>query len=271
MDLGSILFAFSLTLFAGISAGIGGLFTTFCRKTNTKFLSFILGFSAGVMVYLSFMEILPEAKSFLVNKLGEPAGLWVTSVAFFGGVLIIAIIDKLIPSSDNPHVSHKIEEIQSCDVNYNRKRLLRTGLFTAFAITIHNFPEGIASFASALKDPALGIMIAIAIAIHNIPEGMAVSIPVFCATGSKKKAFLLSLASGLSEPLGALVGFLILKPFLNDIVFGILFAAVAGIMVYISFDELLPMAEEYGEHHLAILGLMVGMALMAISLILLII
>ncbi|HOJ12643.1 MAG TPA: zinc transporter ZupT [Clostridiales bacterium] len=270
LDANSVLLAFALTLFAGLSTSIGGLFTVFCRKTNTKFLSVILGFSAGVMIYLSFMEILPEAKSFLIDMLGEPAGLWITIAAFFGGVLIIAIIDKLIPSSDNPHESHKIEEMQGCNANYKNSKLLRTGLFTAFAIAIHNFPEGIATFISALKDPSLGIMIAIAIAIHNIPEGMAVSIPIFCAEGSRKKAFLLSLASGLAEPLGALVGYLLLMPFMNDLILGIIFAAVAGIMVFISFDELLPTAEEYGEHHLAILGLMGGMALMAISQILLI-
>ncbi|HHY22990.1 MAG TPA: zinc transporter ZupT [Clostridiaceae bacterium] len=265
LDANSVLLAFGLTLFAGLSTGIGGLVTIFWKKINAKIISIVLGFSAGVMIYLSFMEILHEAKDFLINHLGKPAGLWVTMAAFFGGVLIIAIIDKLIPSAENPHESHKIEEMQSQDSYCSSSKLLRTGLFTAFAITIHNFPEGIASFISALKDPSLGIMIAVAIAIHNIPEGMAVSIPVYCATGNRKKAFLFSLASGLSEPLGALVAYLILMPFINDLVLGILFAAVAGIMVFISFDELLPTAEEYGEHHLAIFGLMGGMALMAIS------
>lgn len=304
LDVYSVLLAFSLTLFAGLSTGIGGLITVFWKKTNAKVISGVLGFSAGVMIYLSFMEILHEAQNFLVDHLGKPKGLWVTVAAFFGGVLIIAIIDKLIPSSENPHESHSIgniknmeslgnswdsqrtenvenvenienigsvenienvEKAQSYNSHCKNKKLLRTGLFTAFAITIHNFPEGIASFISALKDPSLGIMIAVAIAIHNIPEGMAVSIPVYCATKSRKKACLLSLASGLSEPLGALIAYLILMPFINDLILGILFAAVAGIMVFISFDELLPTAEEYGEHHFAILGLMGGMALMAVS------
>jgi len=264
----AILYAFGLTTLAGISTGIGGLFTIICKKTNKKFLSVILGFSAGVMIYLSFMEILHEAMNYLTNVLGETGGSWAAIAAFFGGVFLIAIIDKLIPSKDNPHESHKIEEKHTCDSSYNNWKLLRTGLLTAVAITIHNFPEGIASFISGLKEPSLGIAIAIAIAIHNIPEGIAVSIPIYCATGSKRKAFLLSMASGLAEPLGALVGYLILQPFLNDLVFGILFAAVAGIMVFISFDELLPTAEEYGEHHLSILGLIGGMALMAVSLIL---
>jgi len=264
----SVLFAFGLTLLAGLSTGIGGLITIVSKRTNTKFLSIILGFSAGVMIYLSFMEILKEAMHYLTQELGEVKGSWVAITSFLGGVLVIAIIDKLIPSKDNPHESHKVEEKMSCDANGKNWGLLRTGLITALAITIHNFPEGIASFTSALKEPSLGIAIAVAIAIHNIPEGIAVSIPIYCATGSKRRAFLLSLISGFAEPLGALVGYLILQPIMSDIVFGILFAAVAGIMVYISFDELLPTAEEYGEHHLSIFGLISGMVLMAISLIL---
>ncbi len=148
------------------------------------------------------------------------------------------------------------------------KKLMRMGLFTALAIAIHNFPEGLATFTAAITDPNLGIAIAVAIAIHNIPEGIAVSIPIYYATGSKKKAFWLSLSSGLAEPIGALIGYLLLMPFLGPTVFGILFAGVAGIMVFISLDELLPAAEEYGEHHLSIYGLIAGMAVMALSLLL---
>jgi ZIP family zinc transporter len=143
---------------------------------------------------------------------------------------------------------------------------MRTGLFTALAIAVHNFPEGLATFVSALQAPSMAVPIVVAIAIHNIPEGIAVSVPIFHATGSRKKAFLYSFASGLSEPLAALVGYLILLPFLSDALYGMLFAAVAGIMVFISFDELLPTARAYGEHHLSIYGLVAGMAVMAVSL-----
>ncbi|MCX7709048.1 MAG: zinc transporter ZupT [Clostridia bacterium] len=270
MDINSILLAFGLTLFAGLSTGIGGLLAFLYRKTNTKILSIVLGFSAGVMIYISFVEIYFEAKKHLVHQLGEVRGSWATAAAFFGGILLIAVIDKLVPSYENPHESHKIEEMDSCNIpsTQKSKRLLRTGLFTALAITIHNFPEGIASFTSAVTEPSLGIAVAIAIAIHNIPEGIAVSIPVYCATGSRRKALGLSLLSGLSEPVGALIGYLILMPFFNDAVFGVLFAGVAGIMVFISLDELLPTAREYGEHHLSIFGLIAGMAVMAASLIL---
>lgn len=268
METNKVLFALGLTLFAGISTGIGGLFTLFWKKTNTKLLSIVLGFSAGVMIYVSFVEILTSSNKYLVSSLGETLGQWITAASFFGGILLIAIIDKLVPSYENPHESHKVEEMTYCEASKRDKKLLRTGFMTALAITIHNFPEGIASFTSAIMDPSLGIAIAIAIAIHNIPEGIAVSVPVYCATGSKMKAFKLSLFSGFAEPLGALVGYLVLMPFLNDTVFGILFGAIAGVMVFISFDELLPSAEEYGEHHLSVLGLVLGMMVMAVSLLL---
>lgn len=266
MGTNKVLFALGLTLFAGLSTGIGGLFTLFWKKTNTKLLSIVLGFSAGVMIYVSFVEILTNSTKYLVNSLGKTLGQWVTAASFFGGIFLIAIIDKLVPSYENPHESHKVEEMNYCDTTIRDKKLLRTGLMTTLAITIHNFPEGMASFTSAIMEPSLGIAIAIAIAIHNIPEGIAVSVPVYCATGSKMKAFKLSLFSGLAEPLGALIGYFVLLPFLNDTVFGILFGTIAGIMVFISFDELLPTAEEYGEHHLSILGLIAGMMVMAASL-----
>ena len=141
------------------------------------------------------------------------------------------------------------------------------GLFSALAIGIHNFPEGLATFMGALQDPTLGISIAAAIAIHNIPEGIAVSVPVYYATKSKKKAFVLSFTSGLAEPVGAIIGYFILMNIFSEAVFGVVFASVAGIMVYISLDELLPTAEKYGEHHIAIYGLIAGMMVMAVSLV----
>jgi len=276
MDFPTIVFAFGLTLFAGLATGIGSAIAFFAKRTNTGFLSVALGFSAGVMIYVSFVEIIVKARTALVDDLGTTAGYWVTTIAFFGGILFIAIIDKLIPSVENPHEMHKVEEIAEIDKmvenpdyqDLKSKKLMRMGLFTALAIAIHNFPEGLATFTAALSDPNLGIAIAVAIAIHNIPEGIAVSVPVYYATGSKKKAFWLSFLSGLAEPVGALFGYLILMPFMGPMVFGILFAAVAGIMVFISLDELLPAAEEYGEHHLSIYGLIAGMAVMAISLLL---
>ena len=259
-----VLFAFVLTLLAGLSTGIGSGIAFVCRSTNRKFLSVSLGFSAGVMIYVSLVEIMGEAREVLVRELGTRPGSWATVAAFFGGMLVIAVIDKLIPEEENPHEVKSVEEEETT----NAGRLMRMGVFTALAIAIHNFPEGLATFVSAMQEPGLAIPIVVAIAIHNIPEGIAVSVPIYQATGSQSKAFRYSFLSGLAEPMGALLGWLVLRPIMNDTVFGVLFAGVAGIMVFISFDELLPAAREYGEHHLSLYGLISGMAVMAVSLLL---
>ncbi|PLX75161.1 MAG: zinc transporter ZupT [Desulfuromonas sp.] len=274
LDTGNVLFAFGLTLFAGLATGIGSALAFFARTTNTRFLSLSLGFSAGVMLYVSFVEIFFKARTELVATLGNPVGTWVTVGAFFGGIALIALIDRLVPNYENPHELHSIEEMDRGLANlpdneaHDFARLRRMGLFTALAIAIHNFPEGLATFTAALTEPSLGVAIALAIAIHNIPEGIAVSVPIYYATGSRRQAFKLSFLSGLSEPVGALVGYLLLMPFFTPLLFGILFAVVAGIMVFISLDELLPAAEEFGEHHLTICGVIAGMAVMALSLLL---
>jgi ZIP family zinc transporter len=271
MDLSAhnVLLAFGLTLVAGLATGIGSALGFFTKHTNTRFLAAALGFSAGVMIYVSFVELLAQAKTSLGEALGAKAGSWAAAAAFFGGIAFIAIVDKLIPSFENPHEIRTVEEMQPGAESANRDhKLLRMGVFTAIAIGIHNFPEGLATFTSALLDPKLGVSIAVAIAIHNIPEGIAVSVPVYFATRSRKKAFAYSFLSGLAEPAGALLGYLLLMRFMSGAVFGVLFAAVAGIMVFISLDELLPSAQKYGEHHLSIYGLLAGMAVMAVSLLL---
>lgn len=267
MTFHDLLLPFGLTLFAGLSTGIGSAIAFFAKTTNTKFLSISLGFSAGVMIYVSLIEIFQKAKSELMAVYGDKPGYWVTFVAFLGGILIIAIIDRIIPAVENPHELKKVEDLSKIG-SIDKKKLMRMGMFSALAIGIHNFPEGLATFTAALNDPAYGIAIAVAIAIHNIPEGIAVSVPVYYATGDKRKAFKLSFLSGLSEPIGALIGYLILIPFISPAVFGILFASVAGIMVFISLDELLPAAREYGRPHLAIYGLIAGIVVMGSSLIL---
>ena len=261
------LLAFLLTTFAGLATGIGSAIAFFAKQTNTRFLSAALGFSAGVMLYLSFVEILPKARDALIKDLGTVHGTWAAVGSFFGGILVIALIDRLVPSHENPHEARRIEEMTP-DHDDSTQKLMRMGLVTALAIGIHNFPEGLATFAAALADPALGISTAIAIAIHNVPEGISVSVPIYYATGSKKKAFTYSFLSGLSEPAGALLGYTVLQAFFTETVFGVLFASVGGIMVFISLDELLPTAKEYGEGHVAIYGLISGMALMAVSLLL---
>ena len=264
----NLAFAFGLTLLAGLSTGIGSALALLTKKTSPKLLSVALGFSAGVMIYVSFVEILKKAGEALTAAYGEKGGAWATAGGFFLGILIISAIDKLIPEhGGNPHEAHTVEEMDGKSETH-KSNLMRMGVFTALAIAIDNFPEGLATFTAALSDHSIGIPIAVAIAIHNIPEGIAVAVPVFYATQSRRKAFRLSFLSGLSEPLGAVLGYLLLYRFFGDKLFGFIFAGVAGIMVYISLDELLPSAREYGEHHLAIYGLVAGMAVMALSLLL---
>ncbi len=263
----NILFALGLTLVAGLSTGVGSAMALLTKQTNKKFLSFSLGLSAGVMLYVSFVEIFPKGISSLLPTYGERGGTLLGILSFFGGILLIALIDKLIPKMGNPHEIHTVEEMDGNNSEH-KSNLMRMGLFTAIAIAIHNFPEGLATFISALESPETGIAITVAIAIHNIPEGIAVAVPVFYATGSRKKAFAFSFLSGLSEPIGAIVGYFLFIRFIGDVLFGIVFCAVAGIMVYICLDELLPSAREYGEHHISMYGLIIGMFIMAISLLL---
>lgn len=284
----NVWFAFGLTLFAGLATGVGSLIAFMAGRTNYRFLSVATGFSAGVMLYVSFVEILVKGSDVLTEAYGDYWGHWVNTAGFFGGMLLIGLIDTLIPAAANPHEVHTEAEVKPLkdetepppkqyirDHGLENKKLMRMGLFTALAITIHNFPEGMATFLAALEDPALGVAIAIAIALHNIPEGISVSVPIYYATGSRLKAFCYSLLSGLAEPVGAIIGYLGILFFFGGSdgvvppqVMGILFSGVAGIMVYISLDELLPTSKAYGKGHDSLIGLVSGMLVMALSLLL---
>ena len=257
--------AFLVTTLAGLATGIGSLFAFHKKTNNRRFLSFALGLSAGVMIYVSFIEIFPKAFESLNASFPQKTAYLYTTIAFFIGIGLIALIDFLVPNEKNPHELLGLEDQET----HSKRQLMRLGVFTAVAIAIHNFPEGLATFIATVAEPELGIAIAIAIAIHNIPEGIAVAIPIYHATQSKKKAVIWTFLSGLAEPMGAIIGFLLLRTVFTDTTFGFLFAGVAGIMIYISLDELLPAAEKYGEHHLSILGVMSGMIIMALSLIIL--
>jgi len=249
-------FALLLSTLAGLSTTVGSLLALFVRKPGSRLMTLTLGFSGGVMILVSFVELLPSG----IDALGfGPANL-----AFFGGMVAMFLVDELIPHDYmGEHHHTQTENRQDAAM---KSRLLKTGLFVALGVGIHNFPEGMASFATALSDPQLGIAIAIAIAIHNIPEGLAVSAPIYAATGSRSKAFWWSFLSGVAEPIGALLAAVVLMPFLNDALLGVLLSAVAGIMVFISIDELLPVSRAYGEEHLSIVGIFAGMVVMSLSL-----
>ncbi|MDP2894079.1 MAG: zinc transporter ZupT [Sulfurimonas sp.] len=269
----TLLFAFMLTLFAGLSTSVGAMLAFFSKSKNYTILSVGMGFSAGVMIYVSFVEILDKSKdAFSQLYANDLIGESLAVLSFFAGIALSALIDRLIPDDVNPHEtksSSELSELKPQNESFVLKNssLKRTGIFTALAIGIHNFPEGFATFISALEDPSIGVTIAFAIAIHNIPEGMAVSLPIYHATGDKKSAFWYATLSGLAEPVGAVVGFFLLFPFMGEATLGITFGMVAGIMVYISFDELLPAARVYGNAHTTIAGITIGMLVMAISLI----
>ncbi|MFA6030551.1 MAG: zinc transporter ZupT [Elusimicrobiota bacterium] len=258
---GSVLFAFALTALAGLSTGIGSAIAFFARRTNTRLLAFSLAFSAGVMVFISLFELLPESRGTLAGRFGPASGAWAAFGAFFVGIAFTALIDFLVPSFENPHEHRHIEEMEPGG-GTGERRLMRMGLLSAFALTVHNIPEGLATFVAALNDPTTGLSIALAIAIHNVPEGISVSVPIFYATGDRRKAFLYSFATGLAELVGAALGYLLLAPFIGPTLFGLAFAFVAGIMVFISFDELLPAAHDTGDHHLVLFGLLAGMGVM---------
>ena len=247
MEEHNILIPLLLTLGAGLATGIGSAIAFFAKRTNKRLLSFSLGLSGGVMIYVSFVELFQQANTTLSAEWGAHTGVIVTVASFFAGILLIGVIDRLVPSIENPHEAHRVEEM---DHQPHNPRLMRMGVMTALAIGIHNFPEGIATFTSAV-------------------DNIAVSIPIYYATGDRRKAFRLSLLSGLAEPVGAVLAYLVLTPFMTPTLMGCILAGVAGIMVFISIDELLPAAREYGEAHISIYGVVAGMALMAVSLILL--
>lgn len=242
----TILIAFLFSLLAGLSTGLGSLVAFFIKDFKHKYLSLLMGFSAGVMIQISFMELLFSAV--------VETGFLTANISFFLGIVTIAAIEFLIP--------HEYEEEKLTGKEKKNKRLMKTGLLVAAGIAIHNFPEGIVTLFGTIKDIRLGLVLLIAFALHNIPEGISVSIPIYYATKNRKKAFLWSLLSGIFEPIGAVIGFFVLFPFLNPFVISMALAFVAGIMVFISFDELLPISLSYGEAHLAITSLFLGMITM---------
>ncbi len=248
---GNVAVALALTTVAGLSTTIGAVLGIFVKEPGPRFMALTLGFSGGVMVLVSFVELLAGGI--------EAIGFGPAHVAFFAGMLGMFLIDFLIPHE------YMAEHDRTGEAG-TKDKLLKTGLLVALGIGIHNFPEGMATFAGTLQDLSVGVAIAVAIAIHNIPEGLAVSAPIFAATGSRRKAFLWSFLSGLAEPAGAAVAALVLLPFLNDVVLGMMLAVVAGIMVFIALDELVPVARSFGQEHLSILGVVIGMAVMAASL-----
>ena len=289
---GNFIIALLLTLFAGMATGIGGAIIMFVKKFTPKYLCATLGFSAGVMILISLVELFQEAREALSMQFGDKLGLLYTLLSFFGGMAVIALIDNFVPKENNPHeVNSMTIQVHEEAVGQHKAvlsfgeeepamgtgnslpdskggNLLRLGIFSSLVIAVHNFPEGLATFISAMENPELGASIAFAIALHNLPEGIAVAIPIYYATQKRAKAVGYATLSGVAEPLGGILGYIVLQSVLTPSLLACVLAIVAGIMVYISLDELLPTAESYGEHHIAIIGVISGMVFMSFGLLL---
>lgn len=252
MELSQIIIPFLLTLIAGLSTAVGAAIALQFKKFKQTYLNFALGLSTGVMVYVSFVELLPGAIIHLGFGLGN--------LAFFSGIIMIMLIDFFVP---HQYIEERI------GLEHQDKKLMKAGVFIAIGIAIHNFPEGLAVFMSGIGDIRLGITLAVAIAIHNIPEGIAVAMPIYYATKSRVKAFQFAFLSGIVEPFAALIGILFLLPFMTPNVISFMLAFVAGVMIYVSFDEILPICMKCEKSHVSVMGIVIGMAVMAISIFLL--
>lgn len=284
MDFSSsaVLVALTIAFGAGLATILGSFLVIFAKQTNTRLLAFGLAFSAGAMVYVSLVEIFAKANISFAKSLGDKLGYTWATVFFFVGVALLVTLDRLVP---NPHAEMTEGDVRLRAAGHvpgdvaivstsgpngtaDKKLIARVGLMAALAITAHNLPEGLATFFATLDNPVVGAPLAFAIAVHNIPEGVSIAVPVYYATGSRTKAVLATALSGLAEPFGAIVGYWLLAPYLNDFVFGAVFAIIAGAMVFLALDELLPAARNYAKGHETVYGIVVGMSAMAVSLVL---
>ena len=259
-----VILSLGLTTLVGLSMGLGSLLSFIVDETNKRFLALSLSFSAGIMIYVSFMAILPEGMELIESYTGQHSSL-IALTGFFGGMLITALMEKLVHRFGGHIHGHHHGEHKNVE-EHDDEHLSKLGLMSAVAIAIHNLPEGLALFTAGLKDITMAIPIAAAIVLHNIPLSIAISVPIYHSTGSKKKAFTYSLLVGLCQPLGAIIGYALLSRYFNDLVFGVLFSVVAGVMIFVSLDELLPSAQKYEDHHISVYGAIAGMMVMALSL-----
>ncbi|MDO5652326.1 MAG: zinc transporter ZupT [Moraxella sp.] len=258
----NVLIAFLITLAAGMMTVLGSALVFFQKTPSPRVLAFGLAFAGGAMVFVSLTEIFNKSiGSFTLANADK--GFSYATFAFLAGLIAVMLMDRLIP---NPHAALDVNDPKFHDKN--QAYIRRIGLMTAFAITAHNFPEGLATFFATLESPAVGAPLALAIAVHNIPEGISIAAPIYFATQNKGLTVFACLISGLAEPLGAILGYFILMPFMSDMVFGAVFGFIAGVMVFLALDELLPAAKRYSAGHETVYGLVGGMVMMAMSLVL---
>lgn len=236
---------FLLCLIAGLSTLLGSLFI-FIKGNKENIIKCSLAFASGVMLSVSIFDLIPESLTMFQST---------SKNSIFLNIMVFIIIGLIIPLFIDKILPNKLDQ---------NSKLYKLGIFTMVAIIIHNIPEGIATYISSETNIKLGISITIAIAMHNIPEGISIAMPVYYATKNKKKAIGLTFLSGMSEPLGAVLAFLFLKPVISNTIMGGLFAIIAGIMTYISIIELLPAALKYKEKKKTIISFLIGILFMYI-------
>lgn len=263
----NVMQSFVLTLIVGLTMGIGSIFSFFISSRHKRLMSLALSFSAGIMIYVAFMEMLPEGIHHVEEYIGEGHS-WVALIWFFAGMFLTAVFEGVVHAFAGDVHSHNHHHDHHHHIHHGKENphLTKLGLMSALAIGMHNIPEGLALFTSGLMDISMAYPVAVAIIIHNIPLSIAIALPLTYSTGSKRKAFFYTLLVGLMQPLGAVLGYLVLANHFNDLVFGILFSIVAGIMVFVSLDELLPAAQKDQDHHISVYGAIAGMIVMAIAL-----
>jgi len=255
MGYSNALMALSISIIAGMATLLGALIIFLTKGKSEKMVTFSLAFAAGVMLSVSFSDLLPEARLFLSTSRGNTFGVLYMNFFMIVGILIAAGIDYFVPHEEYNEQLH----------DKPHQNLFRVGFISMLAVGLHNFPEGVAVFMASLSDLTLGASVAVAITMHNIPEGVAVAMPIYFATGNKKEALKYTFYTGVAEPVGALLAFLVLRPYINDFLLGAIFAIVAGIMLYIAIEELIPSSRQYGFNRLALLGTFVGICLMPLS------
>jgi len=225
-----------LSIVSGLTTLIGIYLATILGN-SPKRISLVIGFSAGIMLVVSFLELLPESAA--------AVGVTLTLLSTVLGVLLVGSLDFILP---HIHLTY--------NVGGEEEKLLRSALLITFGLILHDFPEGFAMANSYLVNPHLGLLITVAIAVHNIPEEFAMSIPLINLR-SRRFIYTVAFLSGLSEPAGAILG-LAASSYLN-VVNPFFLSFSAGAMIFVSFHELIPMSKRYGEYSIFIVGFLLSL------------
>ena len=246
-----VLLSFIITAFAGISTIIGFLVIFIKKKNHNKIIVSSLSFASGVMVCTSISDLIPESINLLSSSLSTINTVIFSFLSILLGIIVSMIINYYVPDNNN----------------YEDNTLFRVGIISMIVIILHNIPEGIATFMASSSNINLGVSLAIAIAMHNIPEGITIAVPIYYSTGKEKLAFIYTLISALSELLGAIICYLVLRKYMTNFLLGIILSIIAGIMLEISFKTLLPSTKKYNDKSRVIFFFIIGFVFMLLRVI----